>query len=183
MQLASVPKLLTCSGTRLSVTARTVDLFPTILDLAGVTTPPELQLSGRSLAGSASGPGRAGGGSVLCRDVDPATAFRVERSEVSAKGALEVYRGAAAGTLRLGAGSHGDAQRGDVGAVANQGPPCGVGAHSRAGTLSVGIRASARRRASRASREAGRARLCGGCFGDGIHRGRSQGQDRRVSRG
>ena len=42
-------------GTRLSVTARTVDLFPTILDLAGVTTPPELQLSGRSLAGALQG--------------------------------------------------------------------------------------------------------------------------------
>ena len=38
-------------GTRLSVTARTVDLFPTILDLAGVTTPPELKLSGRISCG------------------------------------------------------------------------------------------------------------------------------------
>jgi tetratricopeptide (TPR) repeat protein len=38
-------------GARLSVTARTVDLFPTILDLVGVGTPAGLQLSGRSLAG------------------------------------------------------------------------------------------------------------------------------------
>ncbi len=39
-------------GARLSVTARTVDLFPTILDLVGVSTPAGLQLSGRSLAGA-----------------------------------------------------------------------------------------------------------------------------------
>ena len=39
-------------GERLSVTARTVDLFPTILDLVGVGTPAGLQLSGRSLAGA-----------------------------------------------------------------------------------------------------------------------------------
>ncbi|MFQ5789391.1 MAG: tetratricopeptide repeat protein, partial [Acidobacteriota bacterium] len=37
-------------GARLSVTARTVDLFPTILDLLGVSAPAGIQLSGRSLA-------------------------------------------------------------------------------------------------------------------------------------
>jgi len=42
-------------GMRLSVTARTVDLFPTILELAGVRTPPGLKLSGRSLAGALQG--------------------------------------------------------------------------------------------------------------------------------
>lgn len=37
-------------GTRLPVTARTVDLFPTLLDFAGVPIPEGLRLSGRSLA-------------------------------------------------------------------------------------------------------------------------------------
>ena len=38
------------AGTRLGVTARSVDLFPTVLDLAGVVRPADLKLSGRSLA-------------------------------------------------------------------------------------------------------------------------------------
>jgi arylsulfatase A-like enzyme/Tfp pilus assembly protein PilF len=42
-------------GTRLTVTARTVDLFPTTLDLVGVSTPADIQLSGRSLAGALRG--------------------------------------------------------------------------------------------------------------------------------
>jgi len=39
-------------GTRLAVTARTIDLFPTILDLVGTSLPAGIQLSGRSLAGA-----------------------------------------------------------------------------------------------------------------------------------
>jgi arylsulfatase A-like enzyme/Flp pilus assembly protein TadD len=42
-------------GARLTVTARTVDLFPTILDLVGVSAPAEIELSGRSLAGALGG--------------------------------------------------------------------------------------------------------------------------------
>jgi choline-sulfatase len=42
-------------GTRIPVTARTVDLFPTILDLAGVARPEGLTLAGRSLAGALRG--------------------------------------------------------------------------------------------------------------------------------
>jgi len=37
-------------GARLTVTARTVDLFPTVLDLLGMSTPTDIELSGRSLA-------------------------------------------------------------------------------------------------------------------------------------
>ncbi len=40
------------AGRRLEVTARSVDLFPTLLDLAGVARPAGLKLSGRSLAGA-----------------------------------------------------------------------------------------------------------------------------------
>jgi arylsulfatase A-like enzyme/Tfp pilus assembly protein PilF len=39
-------------GTRLGVTARSVDLFPTVLDLMGIHPPAGLKLSGRSLAGA-----------------------------------------------------------------------------------------------------------------------------------
>lgn len=38
-------------GTRLPVTARSIDLFPTVLDLLGISQPPGIHLSGRSLAG------------------------------------------------------------------------------------------------------------------------------------
>jgi arylsulfatase A-like enzyme/Flp pilus assembly protein TadD len=44
-------------GLRLEVTARSVDLFPTILDLLGLTPPRELELSGRSLAQAIRGEG------------------------------------------------------------------------------------------------------------------------------
>lgn len=42
-------------GQRLSVTARTIDLFPTMLDLLGLNIPPEIHVSGRSLAGALRG--------------------------------------------------------------------------------------------------------------------------------
>jgi choline-sulfatase len=42
-------------GTRLPVTARTVDLFPTVLDFAGVPVPQGLKPSGRSLAAALQG--------------------------------------------------------------------------------------------------------------------------------
>ncbi len=42
-------------GTRLAVTARTVDLFPTVLDFAGVPAPRGVKLSGRSLAAAFEG--------------------------------------------------------------------------------------------------------------------------------
>ncbi len=42
-------------GARLGVTARTVDLFPTVLDLVGTSLPAGIELSGRSLAGALRG--------------------------------------------------------------------------------------------------------------------------------
>ena len=42
-------------GARLGVTARTVDVFPTALDMLGVPRPPGLKLRGRSLAGALRG--------------------------------------------------------------------------------------------------------------------------------
>jgi arylsulfatase A-like enzyme/Flp pilus assembly protein TadD len=43
------------AGTRVDATVRLVDVFPTVLDLLGLSSPPEARVSGRSLAGALRG--------------------------------------------------------------------------------------------------------------------------------
>ena len=84
-------------GVRVKTEARSVDLVPTVLDLAGL--PPVASLPGRSLMPDIAGVRRAPVAGVLGEPL-PAHPLRVERTALDPHGRLEVHPGAATRVVR-----------------------------------------------------------------------------------